>query len=163
VRLELGTRMASIALDHGDRAEALRRLDEARGLLEVSRFTPELRIALAARMAALRHRAGDAEAAERDAAAELARFDAERERIVDVFRGGALRPLAEAYHAMGDGRTALAIYARAVEEGALNPNSRPRADDLVATCCSLAVEGVEPGGELWTKLRSIYEGLGEPW
>ena len=55
------------------------------------------------------------------------------------------------------------MYKTAVEEGTANPNSRPRAEDLTATCCSMALSAVEPDKELWAKLKQIYEGLGEPW
>ena len=64
---------------------------------------------------------------------------------------------------MGDTATALSAYKRAVEEGVENPNSRPRAEDLSATCLSMAVHGVEPDAVLWTRIRQINDGLGDPW
>lgn len=64
---------------------------------------------------------------------------------------------------MGDTAAALAVYKRAVEEGVHNPNSRPRAEDLSATCCSMALHGVEPDGSLWARMEDIRGRLGDPW
>ena len=46
---------------------------------------------------------------------------------------------------------------------ALNPNSRPRADDVCATCISMAVHGIEPDAELRARLEQIVKELGAPW
>jgi hypothetical protein len=64
---------------------------------------------------------------------------------------------------LGDPALSAAVYARAVEEAVLNPNSRPRADDLVATCCSMAVCGFQPDEKLWARMVEIGAKLGEPW
>ena len=76
---------------------------------------------------------------------------------------GALRSVAEAYFAMGELDLARALYARVVEVGADNPNARPRATDLVATCVSMAVHGFEPDEELEKRLAALQAGLREPW
>jgi len=82
---------------------------------------------------------------------------------VDIYRAETLCPLAEAYRTLGDAASALAVYKRAVEEATVNPNSRPRAEDLSAICCSLAKHEVEPDLELWARLTKVHDGLGEPW
>jgi len=138
-------------------------LDEAAKLLDGNRWLPEDRLPLLARLAEERHAAGQTEAAASCAAAALAFYTAERPNIVDVFRAAALRPLAEAYAAMGDRAAALAVYRLAAEDGSLNPNARPRALDLSATCCSMALHAVEPDAELWETLREIQRRLGPPW
>lgn len=163
VRIELLTELAGFALAHDDGPTALRLLRDARGQLDATTWTPDAHVALLARLAGLRHRAGDPEGARRDADAALAQFTAERARIVDIDRADALRPLAEAYQAMGDTAAALSIYAQAIEEGAQNPNSRPRAEDLSASCCSMALCGVTPDAALWARLRELRDGLGDPW
>ena len=89
--------------------------------------------------------------------------DAERERIAPIFRASALRPIAETYQSMGDNAAALALYKRVVEEGANNKNARPRAEDLSATCRSMALNAAEPDSELWARLREISAGLCNPW
>lgn len=162
-RVEAFLGIADLAMDHGDRRAGLDNVEEARRLLEESTWLPEDRIPLEARLAALRHRGGEEIEARRDLDAALARYDAERAKIVDIYRAGALRPVAEAYQSIGDTRAALAVYRRAVEEGVHNPNSRPRADDLAATCRSMALHGVEPDGDLLARLLQICEGLSDPW
>jgi hypothetical protein len=90
-------------------------------------------------------------------------FEAEKALVYDVFRAAALRPIAEAYDEMGDEAAALDVYRRAVEEGARNPNSRPRAQDLVATTLSMAMRDVRPDEALRARMREIRDGLGDPW
>jgi hypothetical protein len=48
-----------------------------------------------------------------------------------------------------------------VEEGAVNPNRRPRTDDLVDTAVSMARYEVEPDDDLWATMRDIYRGLND--
>jgi hypothetical protein len=121
------------------------------------------RIAVIGKLTALRFRAGDEETARSDADAALALFAEQGKNIVNIWRAGALRPLAQAYQVMGDTATALSVYKRAVDEGVDNPNSRPRAEDLSATCCSMALYAVQPDAELDTRIRQIKDGLADPW
>jgi hypothetical protein len=44
-----------------------------------------------------------------------------------------------------------------------NPNSRPRAEDLVATCLSMVLCGFEPPAELAERMQVVARGLGDPW
>jgi hypothetical protein len=74
-----------------------------------------------------------------------------------------LRSIAAAYASLGDGRKALATWRRAVEAGVQNPNSRPRAEDLVATCREIALEGLEPDVALRERLAEVRRALGDPW
>lgn len=163
IRFDLLLEMARCALDHGDRAEALDLVNEAQLLLDGAQWPLEKLIPMAASLVEVRFRCGDTEKARTDADAMRARFDAEGEQIVDIDRAETLNPLAEAYQSMGDTPSALAIYRRAVEEGVRNPNSKPRAQDLSATCCSMARSAVEPDAELRTRIRQLSGGLGPPW
>lgn len=163
VRIGALEKLARGALAHDDRAKAGTFIEDAQTLLDGHRWEPEFEIPLRARVATLRHEAGDGERAKKDLGSTVALFDKSRDRIVNLFRGQALRPLAEAFHAVGDAAGALAIYKRAVEEGALNPNARPRAEDLNATCLSMARVGLEPDEALWKRLREVQTGLAAPW
>lgn len=163
LRVELLTEMAGYALDHTDQAKALELINEAQHFLDGAQWPPEHRISLISKLVTLRFNAGDRQKAGADADAMLALFDAQRDKIVNIDRAGALRPLAEAYQSMGDTATALVVYKRAVEEGVENPNSRPRAEDLSATCLSMALHEVVPDAGLWNRIRQINEGLGDPW
>ena len=86
-----------------------------------------------------------------------------RVEIESLWRARTLRPLAEAYQSMGDGAMALALYKRVVADGAENPNARPRAEDLIATCCSMAVHGIQPDETLRARILEIERGLAPPW
>ena len=162
-RVELLTELAGFALDHTDQAKALELVNEAQLLMDGAQWRPEHSIPMISELVKLRFRAGDMQKARTDADALLALFDSQRDKIVNIYRAGALRPLAEAYQSMGDTDAALAVYKRAVEEGVENPNSRPRAEDLSATCCSMALHSIEPDAELWTRILQIKEELGDPW
>ena len=83
--------------------------------------------------------------------------------IVNIDRADVLRSLAETYQVLGDSMTSLSVYRQVIEEGMINPNSRPRAEDLSTTCCSMAILAVEPDSQLWTRIHQIREGLGQPW
>jgi tetratricopeptide (TPR) repeat protein len=138
-------------------------VNDAQRLFSAYQWAPEDRISLASRLAAQLYLAGDTLKARSEVDAALAIFASERHRMFDIDRADALIPVAEAYVAMGDKAAALTVYRQAVADGAENPNSRPRAEDLCATCCSMARHAVEPDAELWTKMREIREGLGDPW
>ena len=163
VRVESLGALTLTALDHEDPAKALELVANAQQLVDGAQWTAESGIPMRARLAGLRHRAGGQQEARKDLDSGLALYDAQRGEIVDIYRAGVLRPLAEAYQSMGDQAASLKLYKRAIEEGAVNPNSRPRAEDLSATCCSMAIGGVEPDAELRARILHILGGLGDPW
>ncbi len=163
MRLELMFTLIESALDHDDEATALKLTDEATAMKVAATWQPEQGIAYAGRLAGLRFRAGDAVGANTEAAGALAQFDANRESIFNYKRGGVLRPIAEAYQQIGDVAMASELYARAVEDGAENPNARARALDLADTCCSMAINKFAPDERLIARLREIEEALKHPW
>jgi hypothetical protein len=163
VRLELMMDLIEVALDHGDTGKALALVNDTQVVLDGFNWSAEYRVPIIGRLGGLRHRAGDAARGRADVDGALALFNAQRETIINIYRAEALHPIAEAYHAMGDTAAALIVYRKAVEEGVANINSRPRSEDLAATCCSMAVHGVEPDAGLWTRMREIHKGLGHPW
>ncbi len=163
VRMELLMTLAGFALNHGDSVKALELVQEADTFLKDSQWRLDHRISMMASLSAIRFKAGDTTTARNDCDAAHALFDAQRLSIVNIDRARTLHKLAEAYQVMGDTRTALLVYKKAVEEGVENPNSRPRAEDLSAACCSLVLSAVEPDAELWTRLNQIREGLSQPW
>lgn len=163
IRIDLLKALAGAALDHSDQNKALEIVNEAQSLADSYEWPLEHRLSSYAELAGLRHRAGDAERARADADALRDLFANEGSKIVNIYRAGALRPLAQAYQVMGDKEAALSVYRQAVEEGVANPNSRPRAEDLSATCCSMALHGVEPDETLWARVREIRGGLNQPW
>ena len=163
IRMQLLMKLAQSALDHSDQAKALALVNDVQQQLDDNLWQPEDKIAMAAEIAGLRYRAGDHEKALADAGSIEDFFDQRKDRIVNIWRSGALRPLAEAYQAMGETQKSLKLYKVVVEEGAMNPNSRPCAEDLSETCISLAIHSVEPDDDLWSRILAIREGLGSPW
>jgi hypothetical protein len=161
VRIEPLLQAARFALDHHDRDRGAELTELAQTIIDETRWLAEAQIPLMARVAVLRHRAGDEVGARKGLDAAKALFDAQRDTI--VVRAAPLRAIAEAHHAVGDRAAALATYRRAVEAGADNPNGRPRADDLCATCLSIAESGCEPDAELTARIKTVLERLGPPW
>ncbi len=163
MRIEMLMKLADVALEHHDPDEVTSLIDTTQGIVDGARWLARDRIPIDARLAALRYRAGQKAEARKKLDEALKLYDEQQEEIVDIWRAGALRPIAEAYQSMQDGANALAVYRRAVEVGVDNPNSRPRAADLTATCLSMAVDGVEPDSALWGRITAIRDGLGVPW
>jgi tetratricopeptide (TPR) repeat protein len=163
IGLELRMDLAGLALEHGDRDHALGLVEDAYLSFESGNWDAENHVPFAARLAGLRYRAGEEQRGRVEAKVALARFDAERNTIIDVLRTEVLIPLAEAYQAMGDDRSALAGYGKALDEAVINPNSRPRAENLAAICLSMARNAVQPTDELRERLSSVAEKLGDPW
>lgn len=163
VRIDLAAELADAAVKHGAKGIAMAWIAEAKRIFEGHHWPLEHRIPLMAQLAGLRHRAGGAREALEEADEAMALFEARGGEIVNIWRAGALRPLAEAFAAMGYAERALAVYRRAVEEGVANPNSRPRAEDLSATCASMAVAGIEPDAALWARILEIQGNLASPW
>jgi tetratricopeptide (TPR) repeat protein len=154
---------AELALGHGDRAKALELVEAAQAVLDGTRWTAEQGIPLRSSLAGVRHGAGDPSGAERELAEAHALYESAREGIADFYRAETLRPLAEARCTLGQLPRALELYRRVVEEGATNPNARTRAEDLAATCLSMARHAVEPDAELWQRILELNAGLGPPW
>ena len=162
-RIDLLIQLTRFALDHDDPTQGLVLIEEAQGITDEHEWPARFGIPLKASFAGLRFRCGDEETARTQVREALDAYDAESETILDIDKAGILCPIAEAYHTMGEDVTSLAVYQRAIEAGMENPNSRPRAEDLAATCCSMAVHGAEPDAELMKRIGEIRDGLGDPW
>lgn len=93
----------------------------------------------------------------------LALYGKTQPKIVSIYRGQALRPLAESYVKLGDVDAATAVYERALQEALVNPNSRPRTEDLVATSASIIKSGLVPSQSLLRSVALVRENLGAPW
>lgn len=163
IRIELLMDLAENALGYKDQNHALALINEAQDMLESHQWPLEHEIRMRARLHELRYLAGDRQQALDDAHETYSLFKANGQRIVNIWRAEALRPLAEAYQIMGQIEAAETVYWRALQEGVENPNSRPRAEDLSATTLSMAQHGFKPNGEFWQRINDIQQRLGEPW
>lgn len=164
MRIEALWQLTESALRHEDRPKALELIERSATLIDGSAWLPEDHVSFVARLAALRHRAGESERARREVDRAVGLFEEGRNRIETMYRAGALRAVGEAYEVLGDRRAALRTLEMALEEGLVNPNSRPRAFDFVALTCLLARLGIEPGKEFSERIdRVLAKELREPW
>lgn len=147
----------------GDDAHALELIGRMQALVDSHRWPLEDKIKISSLVVAARAGTSERSAAKSQADGLLEEFRAGSESIKDMWRGEALRPLAEAYVALGATAEALNVYRLAVEEGARNPNARPRAVDLHATCLSMAKVGLEPDAALQARMDGVFGGLVAPW
>jgi tetratricopeptide (TPR) repeat protein len=155
--------LAEKCIEHGDAAGALAWIAEARVASAGGNWRPSFRIPVDAQLVGLAHRAGDVERASAEAAALRALYDTQRDNIVNIDRADALVPLAEAHVVMGDFETAKKLYRRAIDEALVNPNSKPRAIDLVDVAVSLATVELPADAELLAHLASAATKLSDPW
>ncbi|MDA0974551.1 MAG: tetratricopeptide repeat protein, partial [Planctomycetota bacterium] len=163
IRIDLLLDMSAIAAAAGDAQAAQRFAAEARSILDANRWIAESEVPMLGRIATAFANAGADEAAR--AAIERAEevHGTRLQEIYDIYRAGALRPVAEAWVAVGDADRARAMYLRALASGMENPNARPRAIDLAATARSMAASGFQPDAELLEEMRAIRTRLGDPW
>jgi tetratricopeptide (TPR) repeat protein len=163
LRIQALLGMATAAVDHADKGTARTLLDEARADIDRAKWLLEHRLPVEARWSTVLGKAGDTDGATQRLAQAMELYERERANTVNIYRAGALRPVAEAYAQLGQPAQALVLYQRALEEGMENPNSRPRLDDLAATVISMAVQGVQPSADTRTRIQSIAAQLGDPW
>lgn len=156
-------RVADWLAAHGDVPGARLRIDRAAGVLAATAFQAEDVVPLGMQVARARIRVGDAAAARADVERLRREYDAKVEGIVNLRRGMSLRALAEGWAMLGERDAALRCWSEALEAGVLNPNSRPRAEDLSATVRSMAAAGVPPTAAMRARIDAIRNGLGDPW
>lgn len=138
-------------------------LDRARKLLSSSNFLAEDAAPIGIPVAQVRAHLGDRTGAIDQLRQIDEQYRAHEAEIVNLRRGISLRALAEGYAQFGDYQSALDRYSAALEAGILNPNSRPRAEDLTATCISMADSGVSPTVSQLRRIEEISGMLSDPW
>jgi len=162
VLMDVLLRLAEFALQHNDSTKAIELINEVQGFLINYQWPYEHLLPYTAKLAGLRHKAGDTEKAKKDIDDALVLFNTQRDNIKNLYRAETLFPLAEAYQIIGYPEEALWGYKQAFEESVINPNIQHQAVDFSATCCSMALHAVEPGTEFWARIRQIKEELGSP-
>jgi len=161
-RVDTTLALAERLIEQGEHTWSHELVRSAVTLLEEIPIAVEDDLPLRARALELRHRVGDPEA-RKALDALLGRFESVREQVPPMTHADLLVPLAEAYVALGDRASALRLYRRAAEQGAVNVNAVPRTTDFVDVCNSMAVHAVEPDAELRARLQQTLSGLGDPW
>ncbi|MFM1832817.1 MAG: hypothetical protein RLZZ461_1133, partial [Planctomycetota bacterium] len=167
IRIRANLALVDEAVERGDVANARMLVGRARGVLDSIQartpFPAEYLVPLVGDLARRRAEAGDTERAIAEVEEALRIEEEQRATIIDVFRARALRPVALAAVATGDPELAEKVFAATIEAGAVNPNGRPKAEDLARTLAAMAVSGYEPGEALRARIDVIVEGLGDPW
>lgn len=163
VQIGLFTRLGEAALAHGGSVEALADADVAAQLLEKRQNPPRFRIPLAANIAALRYRAGEEGPGLEALSGCMDLFDEQSRLILNIDQAGILCSVAEAYQKIGETGKALELYDRAITAGQINPNSRPRTEDISRICCSMARSGIDPTDMIFQRLGKMNNDLGTPW
>lgn len=158
-RARLAERLAAV----GRPAESAAELANAVKLFESTVFLAEDIAPIGAKLARAQARLGDRDAARARLASLERTFRDRTAEIVDLRRANCLRALAEAWVDLGDRAAAVRLWSDALEAGALNPNARPRAEDLCATLISMAGPGIRPTPEMERRIAGIESGLVAPW
>ncbi len=158
-RAAVAQRLATL----GHAVEAKEQLSRAAQVCATTTFQAEDIVPLGVVVARTRIRLGDRDGARKDLQRLRGEYAVHRNGIVDLRRGASLRALAEAYAELGERDRSLLLYAEALDAGALNPNARPRAEDLSATCLSMAVSRTEPTPEMLRRTQEIRASLADPW
>ena len=147
----------------GDRTAALAELEAAEKLLGQFQFTNDIRGAIMRDLASAWLRQREPARARPLIVTAVKAYKDAPTAMVDIDRADYLRPLAEALARLGDPDEARAVWTLALEAGAVNPNARPRAEDLCLTCLSMTRAGVRPSDEMNRTVESIRSGLKAPW
>ncbi len=142
---------------------AILKLDKATEIFSATTFLPEDVAPLGAMLARARIRMGDEQSARLILQRLYSEYSTRREGIVNLRRATSLRAMAEGFCELGDRDDAIACYTLALEEGTINPNARPRAEDLGATCISMAEYGISLTPELKNRIDTIRSSLTYPW
>lgn len=163
VRIRLLSDVVKIAIEHEDLAFGRDIALHISALINNGRWRPQDEVALRATFSALLHDLGQ----QKDSAVESNKahglFNEKRDAIVSIFRGQAMRPLAESFVLRGNKSRSLMIYSQALDEAIVNPNSRPRVMDLIHTCISMATHNCEWNREIKVKINDLFHSLGTPW
>ena len=162
IQLEMHVRLGRAAAAAGDLEMARYWADASEEFISLYKWLEQDRVSAASDVAVLRFESG-AEAAGIALADEaLAFYRENRTKVTDMYRGDGLRPLAEAYAEMGQLDLARSVYAQALAEALVNPNTRPRCHDLARALSSMAKYRVEPSEELWAQIEKAYVAIGAP-
>ncbi len=151
--------LSEVALAHGDRDKAQSFISEMVDIVDGVKWRLEDEISLRARLVSLNYRSGNVQNADEKLLQIKQKLDSDLDSIIDIYRAGPERFIAEAYSVTGNKKQALVEYGWALELGMVNLNLRPRAESLVQTCCDMAVNGIEPDASMWNNIGKIYKDM----
>jgi hypothetical protein len=163
LRIDGNLALARTLRELGRADDAKVRLDAAIAAFASAELLPEDVAPIGAMVAEGRIAAGDRAGAEAELRRLRERFDALRPEIMTTRLARSLRSLGAAWAALGDPAMARQAFRDALDAGLVNPNGRPRAEDLVATCIAMATSGTTPDPFTAQRIEEVRAQLGEPW
>jgi len=122
---------------NGQRDVAMQELQAAEKVFHDGGFAQDELGTLARDLARAKARLGDQAGARSMLQRLLTSYEKAPGKIVDIDRADFLRPIAEGLNDVGDRDDAMHAWALALDAGSLNPNAKPRAEDLTKTCLSM--------------------------
>ncbi|MFM8872177.1 MAG: hypothetical protein ACKOJI_02230, partial [Phycisphaerales bacterium] len=144
LRVQYLVSLADALAARGRTDEARAALDRADAVMASAGFLPEDIVPIGAPSAVARTRLRARDAARAALRPLRTTFARRREEVVNLRRATSWRALATGFMGLGDRADAEACFAAALEDGALNPNARPRAEDLCMTLLAMARCGAVP-------------------
>lgn len=163
LQIDVHLQLADALDEVGQREACMRELQTATDLVLRGDFLPDTLGPLARDVALARARHDDASGAREMLGEMLKRYEQAPAAMVDIERADYLRPLGEALQALGDREAAMHAWTLALEAGSVNPNARPRAEDLCQTMLSMVRSGAEPTDAMRARMADIQGGLKAPW
>jgi hypothetical protein len=163
IRFEVLVALVDTALERGDQTEAASLVARAVAMLGDARWSIDADVQWTARVAERRVRIGEDSAAREMLVRAIERYEAGRATIIDIDRAATLRPVLQAWAAIGDAERTRELLAKTLEEGAVNPNARPRAIDLAATLALVAERSITVDAQLAARIDELMNGLVDPW
>jgi tetratricopeptide (TPR) repeat protein len=162
-RIEWLHSMAVAAYEHGDKEAAESSFSEASQLISDSALRPKLFFPIKSSNIITAHQLEMVEEAREAAELLYEEYIRIESDIFDIHRADILCNVGETFARLGRMDRAAEVYSRALEQARVNPNSRPRVEDLNLIVLSLVKNEVPLTPDLTDSMDELINGLGSPW
>jgi hypothetical protein len=155
--------MAVAAYVHGNEDVAVTHYDEASRLIAASSLSPRMFFPLKAANLITAGQIGHAAAAIEGGALLYEAYHKVEGTIFDMYRADVLCAIGDMFARLERMDQAEEVYLNALEQAGVNPNSRPRVEDLAVIVQSLIQCNVPLTPAMQGAVEQLIAGLGEPW
>ena len=155
--------MAVVAHENGKQHIAFELHDQAVNLLSSNPVRPRLFFPIKSKIIISNYKIGRTEEASMQSQELHALYKAEEGSIFNIHRADVLVACAQALDAVGLIDDAISVYKEAVKNSMINPNSRPRIEDLTVIISSILDTSSVKIGNVEPDLLRLMESVGEPW